>query len=372
MFYLHGYPYSNFHDLNLDWILEKVSQNRDSILALENAINNLDPDSPVVGNPGVLHVGREAGMYSTINEAIAFAKSYCSPTKRVLIVIHGGEYNESIRLVPNPGIDMVGLSGTTIACPGATQYPDGALYTVGSGFFSGITFKTSGGGAYALHYEVQGYESASANTECVFENCSFIGINGKGGIGCGGGAGDKLAFINCHIESDTGTAAYIHNYPRAGGGTFNVTVDSCRITGNNSVMVEFYKANQMIMNFQNNVMSGHTKFREMSQADYTGWVIGDANLINNSSGNTGRAMETASEIISSIPVIDFANYKRAIIPVNGLVNRESFTVEAYNVFPFPKEVLYTVTPFCVEIAYNTASNPDVNNLTGTFKFRPQL
>ena len=371
MFYWYGYPYSNFHELNLDWVLEKVAQNRDSILALENAINNLDPDEPVVGNPGVLHVGREAGMYSTINEAIAFAQSYCSPTKRVLIMIHGGEYNESIRLVPNPGIDMVGLPGTTIACPDAIQYPDCALYTVGSGFFSGITFKTSSGGAYALHYEVQGYEGASMNTECVFENCSFIGINGKGGIGCGGGAGDKLVFIHCNIES-AGTAAYIHNYPQAGGGTFNITVDACKITGNNSVMVEFYEANKMTMNFRNNVMSGHTKFRKMSQADYTGWVIRDDNLINNSSGNTGRAMETSKEMISSISVTDFAGYKRAIIPVNGLVNQESFTVEAYDVLPFPKELLYTVTPFCVEIAYNGASNPEVTNLTGTFTFKPQL
>ena len=210
------------------------------------------------------------------------------------------------------------------------------------------------------------------NTECVFENCSFIGINGKGGIGCGGGAGDKLAFINCRIESDTGTAAYIHNYPRAGGGTFNVTVDSCKLTGNNSVMVEFYEANQMTMNFRNNAMSGHTKFRKMSQEAYTGWVTTDANLVNNSSGNTGRAMETSNAMITSIPVIDFAGYKRAIIPVNGLVNKESFTVESYNVFPFPTEVLYTVTPFCVEVAFDTASNPDVTNFTGTFTFKPQL
>lgn len=372
MFYWYGYPYSNFHELNLDWVLEKVAQNRDSILALENAINNLDPDAPIVGNPGVLHVGHEEGMYLTINEAIAFAQSYCSPTKRVLIMIHGGEYNEPIRLTPNPGIDMVGLADTIITCPNAIQYPNAAMYTVGSGFFKNITFKTSGGGAYALHYEVQGYEGASMNTECVFENCSFIGINGKGGIGCGGGAGDKLAFINCRIESDTGTAAYIHNYPRAGGGTFNITVDSCKLTGNNSVMVEFYEANQMVMNFRNNVMNGHTKFRKMSQEAYTGWVTTDANLVNNSSGNTGRAMETSNAIISSIPVIDFAGYKRAIIPVNGLVNKESFTVEAYNVFPFPKELLYTVTPFCVEIAFDIATNPDVKNLTGTFTFKPQL
>lgn len=34
MFYWHGYPYTNFHELNLDWVLEKVKANKDAIEAI--------------------------------------------------------------------------------------------------------------------------------------------------------------------------------------------------------------------------------------------------------------------------------------------------------------------------------------------------
>lgn len=371
MFNWHGYPYTNFHELNLDWIIEKVAQNRDSILALENAFNNLNPDSHI-GNPGVLHVGRETGMYSTINSAINYAKTYCTPEKRVLIIIHGGVYNESLRLTPNPGIDIIGLSETVISCPDAIQYPDCALYTNGNGFFFGITFKTSGGGAYALHYEVQGYEDLTRGSECVFENCHFIGMNNKDGIGCGGGVDDRLLFINCTMSSDTGTAVYAHNYPTTNTQKFTFGLENCLVKGNHSISLDVYPDNPMQIDFKNNNLAGTTLVRNKKDNTSTGYITAFPNLQNNSFGNTGRAFETANEIPVAFPCENLAGYMRAYIPVAGLINLNSIRIVAIEGQQFPTELVYAIKSSFVEIAFNAGSNPGITTLIGTLEIRPQL
>lgn len=364
------YPYTNFHELNLDWILEEITRNKNSIITLENTINNIDPDA--IGNPGVLHVGSETGMYRTINEAIAFAKNYCTPTNRVLIMIHGGTYRETIRLLPNPGIDMIGLSDTTIMCPSEIQYPDGALYTVGSGFFKNITFETTGGGFYALHYEVQGFEDAAENTECIFENCRFIGHNRKGGVGCGGGCNDSLKFINCEIISEGERAGYFHNHPRFDHSKFNLECISCKIEGTYSVVIEYYPANALDMSFKNNTMSGKTLFRNMNNNYSTGYVTGSDKLGNHSSGNTGRALETERTVTASFPAAIMSNYYRVNLPVYGIINKESIAVEEFSENPLPTTLVISPYVLWVEIAYPVPENTGRTSLQAIFHIRPQL
>ena len=371
MFYWYGYPYTNFHELNLDWVMRKVSENRNSILALENTVNNLDPEAPI-GNPGVLHVGQETGMYNTINEAIAFARQYCTPTRRVLIMIHGGRYDESVRLVPNPGIDMIGLSTTIIACPDAIQYPDGALYTVGSGFFENITFETNGGGAYALHYEVQGYETASESSQCVFSNCKFIGRNGKGGVGCGGGSNDTLKFINCEISSEGGNGGYFHNHPTVNQSNFSLECHSCNIKGASSVAIEFYPSNWLTMTFKDNTLQGKTQFRNMNNPVYIGYVQMIDHLINNSSGNTGRALESEETITASFPSSDFSTFYRVNLPVAGLVNKESVFIEQYADINLPSSITIVPHHEWIEVVYPSSENPGLTMLAATFHIRPQI
>lgn len=371
MFYWHGYPYTNFHDLNLDWIISKIAQNRDSIKALEDAFNNLDPDSPI-GNPGVLNVGQEEGMYRTINSAVNYAKTYCAPEKRVLIIVHGGVYNESIRLVPNPGIDIIGLSGTVVNCPDAIQYPEAALYTTGSGYFANLTFSTQAGGVYAMHYEVQGHESESSWSVCVFDNCKFVGENGRDAVGCGGGTNDALIFENCNIYSANNRAIYVHNYPVSGGGDFTFAVHDCTINGRISIALDYYPDNNMTLRMKNNTMSGATSFLDKSTNTNTRFMPTWEKLKNECIGNTGRALEPKNDRIVALACAEFGGYNRAIVPVDGLVNGDSIQITQYESFPFPKAIVKSVNPNFVEMAYSTNDNPGLDRLIGVLSIRPQL
>lgn len=371
MFNWHGYPYTNFHELNLDWIIEKVAQNRDSILALENAFNNLNPDS-TIGNPGILHVGQESGMYTSINSAINYAKTYCAPEKRVLIIVHGGVYNESIRLLPNPGIDILGLSETVVNCPDAIQYPEAALYTAGSGYFANLTFRTQAGGVYALHYEVQEHENESSGSVCVFDNCAFVGENGRDAIGCGGGANDRLVFNSCNIYSDLNRAIYVHNYPVDGGDNFDFELYNCIIRGRTSFALDYYPNNKMTLRMKNNTMSGTTSILDKSTNTITKYMPTWDKMNNDCKGNTGRALEPKEDSVIALPCVEFGGYLRAVVPVEGLVNNDSIEITKYVEMPFPDPIVKTVKRNFVEFAFNQSSNPGINSLRGQLTIKPQL
>ena len=81
---------------------KKIDLTTSALNELKNVV--FDGDTP-----SVITVAKNGGRFHTINEAITFAKGYCSRNNRVTILICGGVYKESIVLTKNPGIDLIGI-----------------------------------------------------------------------------------------------------------------------------------------------------------------------------------------------------------------------------------------------------------------------
>lgn len=178
-----------------------------------------------VGQSNLLIVAKRNARFSTINSAIDYAKTYCTPTNRVTIVIIGGYnvvYQEYIDLDDNPGIDFVGIGNpilqssvawrlSTLRCSNSITV-DGIwfenYYTPGSGEYAG----------YGLHADpVTGVQN--------YRNCRFYSNNNQG-VGIGMGSGGSITFENCYIVGTE--AVYVHN--RAGNGVYGqwVRFFNCR------------------------------------------------------------------------------------------------------------------------------------------------
>lgn len=205
MAWYNQFPWTNFHQLNLDWILQQVSANADNISQLQGAINAISPD---ITNSNILTVGDSGAMFRDINKAVGFARGYCSTDNRVAIVIMPGNYTADIDLAPNPGIDLIGI-GRPVITSSSTGYPHTALYTAGRGYFEGIEFV--GTVVYGVHVEVSGLSGDLSGTT-TFRNCKFTSPNGSA-IGAGIGRGNNLACIDCEFSSIAGNyGLYLHNY----------------------------------------------------------------------------------------------------------------------------------------------------------------
>ncbi|WMC91267.1 hypothetical protein [Kineothrix sp. MB12-C1] len=188
----------------------RVTTNTNDIDTLNQKLDKTNLKS----NSNLLTVGKVGAQYTTINAAINYAKTYASKTNRVAILIYEGTYGEEITLNDNPGIDLVGIQGQTIIRY-ASAYPNAPLYTCGQGYFYGITFQSTGGtNSYAMHFERQGFTSASGET--VFSRCRFISDT-NASVGVGMGNSNTVEFRDCtFIGLGTGTKAiYAHNYPTA-------------------------------------------------------------------------------------------------------------------------------------------------------------
>lgn len=368
MFNWHGYPYTNFHELNLDWVMEKVSENRDNITDLINKVNSISPSDPV-GNAGVLHVGAESGMYATINSAIEKARQYSAPNKRVLIVVHGGVYEESVNLAPNPGIDIIGYNSKIIA-PVGTAYPNACLYTCGSGFFAGLTFECSSPQtSYALHYEVQTYEGASENSVVLFDSCSFIGVNGRGAVGIGGGALDYLTFNNCRLVSYEGTVAYLHNHPtRTDNNVFISNFSNCVFEGNQTFAIDDYNKGSWLFNVIGCAISGSVTYRKMETQESNNYVPYDAHVTMMTSGNTSCVPSKEEEYYLSLPLGDsLGTYRRALIPFEKGDKGNVEVVLTNSNVPEGMEIIVQARKHFIEVAV-----PDTfedNAITGLFEIR---
>ena len=197
---------------------------RTAIESLTERLNTITPEE----NPPYIMVGKSGFKYTTIGDAVNAAKEYCTPTNRVCIIVNEGSYSESVRLWPNPGIDIIGLGQVDIYT--AQAYPDAALYTCGAGIFVNLRFHiTQNINSYAMHYEVAG-TSGWQQGSTYFIDCIF-----DGEAGCGLGNGLNLYFVHCNFMGGMGAsnvALYAHNY--AGNdmdSAMSLVVKDCEFTG---------------------------------------------------------------------------------------------------------------------------------------------
>lgn len=174
--------------------------------------------------PSVITVAKSGGRFHTINEAITFAKGYCSRKNRVTILIFGGVYNESIVLTKNPGIDLIGIGMPEIVSDAA--YPDGPANIYGDTYIEGIYFHSTSKTAYAFHLD--GSTDTSCGTTVTVVNCKFISAN-QPALGCGCTRGCVYRFMNCIFSGSDGI--YVHNEASSNVDTQYFNVIGCKILG---------------------------------------------------------------------------------------------------------------------------------------------
>lgn len=275
--------------------------------------------------PSVITVAKNGGRFHTINEAITFAKKYCSRYSRVTILICGGVYKESIVLTKNPGIDLVGIGMPEIISD--AKYPNGPAYIYGDTYIEGIYFHSIGTNSYAFHLD--GSTDTSYGTSVFVVNCKFVS-NNQPALGCGCTRGCQYTFINCLFYGTDGI--YLHNEASANVDKQLFQAIGCKINGKqHAVAIDDaprlnYGAtgSPLVLNFANSYTTDNINsmilFR-LTNTEHYGYIPGDKDGISLSPASTTQIAaldykyQGGYTITASVPT--YANIKDIYIPVEN-------------------------------------------------------
>lgn len=298
-------------------INNKIDLTTSALNKLKNAV--FDGDTP-----SVITVAKNGGRFHTINEAITFAKKYCSRNTRVTILICGGVYHESIVLTKNPGIDLVGIGMPEIISD--ASYPNGPANIYGDTYIEGIYFY-SFGNSYAFHLD--GSTDTSYGTSVNVVNCKFVSDN-QPALGCGCTRGCEYTFINCSFYGSDGI--YLHNEASANVDKQQFNAIGCKINGKQHAVAidDAAKLNfgatgsPLVLNFANSYttqnMNSMVLFRLTNTNKY-GYILGDKNGISLSPASTTQIValdykyQGGYTITASVPT--YANSGAVYIPVEN-------------------------------------------------------
>lgn len=250
----------------------KINLTTSALNELKNVV--FDGDTP-----SIITVAKSGGRFHTINEAITFAKGYCSRNNRVTILIYSGVYNESIVLTKNPGINLIGIGMPEIVSD--AEYPNGPANIYGSTYIEGIFFHSTSKTAYALH--IDGSTDTSYGTTINVLNCKFTSEN-QPALGCGCTRGCNYTFKNCEFYGSDGI--YVHNEASANVAKQYFNVIGCKINGSqravaidDAAQLNFgATGSPLILNFAGSYTSNITsmiKFRLTNSQSY-GYIPGDS------------------------------------------------------------------------------------------------
>ena len=298
-------------------INNKIDSTTSALNKLKNAV--FDGDTPTV-----ITVAKNGGRFHTINEAITFAKGYCSRQKRVTILIIGGVYNESIVLTKNPGIDLIGIGMPEINSN--APYPNGPAYIYGDTYIEGISFYSNSKDAYAFHLD--GSTDTSCGTNVTVVNCKFRSVN-QPALGCGCTRGCIYSFINCEFNGSDGI--YLHNEASANVTKQYFNAIGCKIIGTSHAVAVDDAAqlnfgatgSPLLLNFAGSYTTNITSmllFRLTNNKHY-GYIPGDKNGIAISPASSTQIValdykyQGGYTITASVPT--FANTKDIYIPVEN-------------------------------------------------------
>lgn len=311
-----------------------------------NALNELKNVVFDGDTPSVITVAKSGGRFNTINEAITFAKKYCSRNNRVTILICSGVYNESIVLTKNPGINLIGIGMPEIVSD--AEYPNGPANIYGSTYIEGIFFHSTSKTGYALH--IDGSTDTSYGTTINVLNCKFTSEN-QPALGCGCTRGCNYTFKNCEFYGSDGI--YVHNEASANVDKQYFNAIGCKINGSQHAVAidDAAKLNfgatgsPLVLNFAGSYTTNINSmilFRLTSSKHY-GYILGDKNGISLSPDSTTQIIaldykyEGGYTLSATIPT--YANTGAVYIPVE---NANLFTWTVTTTIPgtgtFPSKV----------------------------------
>lgn len=253
-----NFPYSNFHELNADWILEqvrdcvkKVADLGLSFEQLKEYVNNyfstLDVDTAIaeeikrlidngtmgtlinqtllgeinskvdrltplvektyVNKSNVLTVGKTEGvMFSSINEAIVFVKSKnISLINPYTIIVFPATYREQLVLNDIHGLCIMGLNRDHTKLIYSGAYPDCVIHVQGDVTFRNLTIQNENLSTYAIHSDPV---DTLVTGLVQIDNCYIIGYKC---IGYGSGKLTSLRVENSLLSSLGDACIYAHN-----------------------------------------------------------------------------------------------------------------------------------------------------------------
>lgn len=295
------------------------------IASTTSALNNLKNVVFDGDTPSVITVAKNGGRFHTINDAITFAKKYCSRNNRVTILIYAGVYRESIVLTKNPGIDLVGIGMPEIITD--SPYPNGPANIYGDTYIEGIYFHSTGTNSYAFHLD--GSTDTSCGTSINVVNCRFVSDN-QPALGCGCTRGCQYTFINCLFYGSDGI--YVHNEASANVDKQQFNAIGCKINGkNHAVAIDdspklIFGATDspLILNFANSYTTNNINnmilFR-LTKTDQYGYIPGDKHGISLSPASTTQILaldyryQGGYTMTLSVPT--YANSRDVYIPVEN-------------------------------------------------------
>lgn len=275
---------------------KQTSTNNDinnKIDSTTSALNALKNDVFNGTTPSVITVAKSGGRFHTINEAISFAKGYCSRNNRVTILICDGVYNESIVLTKNPGIDLIGIGMPEIVSDAA--YPNGAANIYGDTYIEGIFFHSTSESAYAFHLD--GSTDTSYGTTVTVVNCKFTSEH-EPALGCGCTRGCNYTFRNCEFYGSDGI--YVHNEASANVAKQYFNAIGCKINGSQYAVAVDDAArlnfgatgSPLVLNFAGSYTSNITKmlkFRLTTDSEY-GYIPADSKDVSLSAESTTQIL----------------------------------------------------------------------------------
>lgn len=311
-----------------------------------SALNKLKNDVFDGDTPSVITVAKSGGRFHTINEAISFAKGYCSRNNRVTILICNGVYNESIVLTKNPGINLIGIGMPEIVSD--AEYPNGPANIYGSTYIEGIFFHSTSKTAYALH--IDGSTDTSYGTTINVLNCKFTSEN-QPALGCGCTRGCNYTFKNCEFYGSDGI--YVHNEASANVAKQYFNAIGCKINGSqhavaidDAAQLNFgATGSPLVLNFAGSYTTNINSmilFR-LTNSKHYGYILGDTNGISLSPDSTTQIValdykyQGGYTITATMPT--YANSGAVYIPVE---NANLFTWTVTTTIPgtgtFPSKV----------------------------------
>lgn len=303
----------------------KINLTTSALNELKNVVFNGD-------TPSVITVAKNGGRFHTINEAITFAKGYCSRNNRVTILICGGVYKESIVLTKNPGIDLIGIDMPEIVSDAA--YPNGPANIYGDTYIEGIFFHSTSKNGYALHLD--GSTDTSYGTTFNAVNCKFTSEN-QPALGCGCTRGCNYTFKNCEFYGIDGI--YVHNEASENVAKQYFNAIGCKINGSrravaidDAAQLNFgATGSPLVLNFAGSYTSNINSmilFRLTNSKQY-GYIPGDKNGISLSPDSTTQIValdykyQGGYTLTATVPT--YANSGAVYIPVEN-ANLFSWTV----------------------------------------------
>ena len=205
----------------------KDSDAREAISELNTALAGVEGALDYVWNVGqspVLYVSKFNSRFQTINAAVAYARTYCSTSRRVMIIIGAGMYEEYIDLDNNPGIDFFGIGAVTIrsyvAWRLSTLRCSNTIRVYNISFENYYTPEPDESAGYGLHADpITGSQ--------VYYNCNFYSDNNSA-IGIGMASNGSASFLYCTFRGANG-GIYAHNNVQTGSSGQWLTFRHCII-----------------------------------------------------------------------------------------------------------------------------------------------